>query len=130
MKIVTDRVVDASVVAAVVYDELDRDFAEKMMSGANLFAPPLLDYEMASVCLKKIRLEPPEKDILMAAFGRFFSLPISRVENNLNETIALAIDEKPSLYDASYLWLARSMNVELVTLDARLEKAAAKTLRD
>jgi predicted nucleic acid-binding protein len=29
-------------------------------------------------------------------------------------------------YDASYLWLARALGAELITLDDRLAKAAAK----
>jgi predicted nucleic acid-binding protein len=121
---VTDKVVDASAVAAIVYDELDRERAEEMLRDTSLFAPLLLDYEMASVCLKKIRLEPAERNGLIAAFDRFSSLPITRVANDLSETIALAIDKKLSLYDASYLWLARSLNVELITLDEKLKRAA------
>jgi predicted nucleic acid-binding protein len=40
------------------------------------------------------------------------------------ETLALAERYRLSVYDASYLWLARSMNVELVTLDDKLKRAA------
>src|SRR5690348_10393179 len=108
--------------AAIVFDELDRELVEELLQGTNLFAPLLLDYEMASVCLKKIRLVPADRNGLIAAFDRFSTLPITRVANDMEETIALAMDNKLSLYDASYLWLARSLDVELVTLDDKLKR--------
>lgn len=120
----TDKVVDASTIAAVTFDELDRARAEAMLMGAKLFAPLLLDYEMASVCLKKIRNTPSEHRELLAAFNGFLALPITRVQADMDETIELALRKKISLYDATYLWLARSMNVELATLDGKLARAA------
>jgi predicted nucleic acid-binding protein len=39
------------------------------------------------------------------------------------EAIALAERTKLSLYDASYLWLARALDAEPVTLDAELVRA-------
>lgn len=45
------------------------------------------------------------------------------------DAIQLAETTRLSLYDASYLWLARHLDVELVTLDEKLQKAAEKILR-
>ena len=39
--------------------------------------------------------------------------------------VALAVATDLTAYDASYLWLARTLNAELVTLDRRLEQAAS-----
>jgi predicted nucleic acid-binding protein len=41
------------------------------------------------------------------------------------EVVLLAEATKLSFYDASYLWLSRSLGVPLVTLDRRLEDAAS-----
>jgi predicted nucleic acid-binding protein len=41
---------------------------------------------------------------------------------DLGEAIVLAERTKLSLYDAGYLWLARALGAELVTLDDRLTR--------
>ena len=41
------------------------------------------------------------------------------------EVVALAEQTNLSAYNACYLWLARHLGVELVTLDEKLEKAAS-----
>jgi predicted nucleic acid-binding protein len=114
---VTDKVVDTSALAAIVFDELDRPKAEALLKNATLFAPALIDFEMASVCLKKIRQRPAERAALLSAFDGFRALTIHRVNCDLSETIALAQKRKLSLYDATYLWLAQNLNIELATLD-------------
>jgi predicted nucleic acid-binding protein len=48
-----DRVVDASVIAAMVFEEPRADEAEDLLRDATLFAPEILPYELASVALKK-----------------------------------------------------------------------------
>ncbi len=120
----TDKVVDASAIAAVMFFEPRRGEVEMLLSGADLYAPALIRYELANVCLKKIRQRPSERAAILAAFGTLDSFGIQEVPAALDQAIEVAEGARLSLYDASYLWLARSMNAELVTLDARLERAA------
>ena len=61
---------------------------------------------------------------ILAAFATLVGFGIREVQISLELAIEAAEETHLSLYDASYLWLARSMKVELITLDARLEKAA------
>lgn len=44
----------------------------------------------------------------------------------LGDAILLAESEKLTVYDASYLWLARRLGVELVTLDRELLAASRR----
>jgi predicted nucleic acid-binding protein len=39
--------------------------------------------------------------------------------------VEIALATRLTAYDASYLWLARELGAELVTLDGALERAAA-----
>jgi predicted nucleic acid-binding protein len=52
---------------------------------------------------------------------------ISQTEVNLAEVLILAEQTGLTSYDASYLWLARRLNAELVTLDKQLAKAVITT---
>ena len=60
----------------------------------------------------------------MAAFNTLDNFGIHDTDISLEEAVEVAESARLSLYDASYLWLARSMNVELVTLDDKLKSAA------
>ena len=93
------------------------------LRGGALWAPNLLAFEVASACLKKIRASPRERRALLEAFSLLAELSISLEAIDLEETIALAESTKLSLYDASYLWLARALGCELVTLDEKLAHA-------
>jgi len=42
------------------------------------------------------------------------------------EVIDLALTTRLTTYDASYLWLARQLDADLVTLDTRLGRAAVR----
>jgi predicted nucleic acid-binding protein len=48
---------------------------------------------------------------------------------NATDVAKLAMRTKLWAYDASYLWLALSLGLPLVTLDARLEAAAAAVMQ-
>ena len=119
----TDKVVVASAVVALLFDELTREEVVLPLRGASLHAPNLLEFEVASACLKKIRAAPGERQILLDAFSLLPELSITPETIDLGEAIALAERMKLSLYDASYLWLARALGAELVTLDGKLARA-------
>jgi len=123
---VTDKVVDASAIAAIVFNEPKRAIVEAKLAGAVLHAPAFIDVEMASVSLKKIRTGLYPQQTVLQMYRAYDLLTIRRSETILVEAVALAATMDLSLYDANYLWLARHLGVELVTLDGDLAKAAAK----
>jgi predicted nucleic acid-binding protein len=122
--VTADKVVDASAIAAIAFNEPTRATIESKLASAVCYAPEFIDVELASTCLKKIRLGVYSRDVLLSMYSAFGRVPINRVKVDLPAAIVLAEQKNLSLYDASYLWLAQSRGVELVTLDARLAKAA------
>jgi predicted nucleic acid-binding protein len=120
---VTDKVVDASAIVALLFDELTREEIVPRLREATLRAPSLIGFEVANACLKKIRVAPAERERLLEAFFLLDGLSISLETINLHAAIVLAERMKLSLYDASYLWLAHALGAELVTLDDRLARA-------
>jgi predicted nucleic acid-binding protein len=124
---VTVKVVDASAVVALLFNELTRDAVVPRLRNAALYSPELLGFEVANACLKKIRAYPGERETLLQAFSIFFELDIELAPVSLADVIALARETNLSVYDASYLWLADTLGAELVTLDEKLAKASTKT---
>lgn len=122
----TDKVVDASAIAAIVFQEVEEARMRERLRGLRLCAPTLLRFEVANVCLKKIRREPARRLEIIEQHGASLNLPVEEFSIDTRHVRAIAEDEKISAYDASYLWLARRLGVELVTLDRRLQKAAAR----
>ena len=118
-----DKVVDASAVVALLFNELTRDEVVPRLRGASLHAPSLLDVEVANACLKKMRATPGERHALLEAFSLLDALSITPRSVDLAEAVALAERTKLTVYDASYLWLAGALDVELVTLDDELARA-------
>jgi predicted nucleic acid-binding protein len=120
---VTDKVVDASAIVALLFDELTSDEIVPRLRHATLRAPNLIGFEVANASLKKIRAAPDERETLLEAFSFFDALSVTLEPVDLRAAIALAEQTKLSLYDASYLWLARALDAELVTLDEKLARA-------
>jgi predicted nucleic acid-binding protein len=122
------KVVDASALGALLFGEPDGAALAGRLRGASLIAPALLPFEVANVCLKKMRRHPDQRDVLTVAFGMLARMEIGIVEVDQGEALVLAEQFGLTAYDASYLWLARETNSELVTLDGQLEAAGARSL--
>jgi predicted nucleic acid-binding protein len=120
---VTAKVVDASAVVALLFNETPREEIVDRLRDAALYAPMLLGFEVANACVKKLRTAPSERQALLKAFSLFDSLAIGFELIDLAEVVTLAERVKLTVYDASYLWLARALDAELVTLDGRLARA-------
>ena len=117
-------VVDCSAVAALLFGEPGADAVARQLDGASLVAPPWLAIELANVCVKKLRVRPQDEALLLDAYDDLARLEIDLHPVALRAALSLAHATGLSFYDACYLWLARSLDAELVTLDRRLAAAA------
>ena len=119
------KVIDTSALAAVVFAEPDGRRIAARMENHDLLAPFLLPFELANVCLMKIRRHPAQKTLLLAGYEMVSRLPLTFMAVNMTEVLGLAQDKALTAYDASFLWLAKTLDVELMTLDKTLAKAFA-----
>jgi predicted nucleic acid-binding protein len=121
------KIVDASAIAAILFDEPGADAVGARLEGCTLFAPALLWFELASVCLKKLEEHPEREADVMAEYGALDALPLFEAGVRHDEIPLLARRLGISAYDASYLELASRTRIELVTLDHRLGRAARRS---
>jgi predicted nucleic acid-binding protein len=119
------KVVDASALAALLFGEPEAEAVAGRLAGARLFAPTLLGYELANVCLIKSRRHPEQRAALRSAFKLRDRLAVEEVAVDHYAALELAAATGLTAYDASYLWLARRLGADLVTLDKQLAKADA-----
>lgn len=117
-------VVDASALAAVVFGEPGAESVAARLEGREMLAPTLLTYEVASIGLKKLGRHPAKRTAIREGLGLFGRLDVRLVSVPIDEVVDLAQRQALSAYDAAYLWLARTLACELVTLDRRLDRAA------
>jgi predicted nucleic acid-binding protein len=119
-------VVDASAIAAIVWGEPDGEEIAAHIDGETLIAPFLLDFELINVAWKKVRRHPEKLEAGLVSLTAASRIPIRRVPTPMTDVLALAVRTGLSAYDASYLWLARSRDLELVTLDRTLARFVAE----
>jgi predicted nucleic acid-binding protein len=119
-------VVDCSVVAAVLFDEPNREVASQALAGKELFAPDLLADEFVSVAVKKSRRGLQE--LVRQALVDFTELELTRCRTDVHAQYRLALQYELSAYDAAYLWLAAELGAPLATFDERLGGAARELL--
>lgn len=120
----SDKVVDASTIAAVVFREPREAAVRARLNGRRLFAPFLLAYELANVCWVKMKRNPDARATILEQFIDSRRVPIELTDVDFPQMVELALRHDLTAYDASYLWLARQLGAELVTLDEKLERAA------
>lgn len=125
-RVLPPLVVDCSVLAAFLFDEPARDAAAARLSGMALHVPWLIDFEFASVALRKTREGLSEVVSVALADYEALSLARHRVPPSLQR--ALAAEHGLSTYDAAYLALAAELRAPLATFDRRLGEAAMRHL--
>jgi predicted nucleic acid-binding protein len=118
------KLVDASALAAILFAEPGADEVAARLDDAVLAAPHLLPFELASVCRKKAALHPEQAPAFYRILDRLRALDLRLLTVDTAAVAELATQAGISAYDAAYLWLARFLEVELVTLDAKLAAAA------
>jgi len=120
------RVVDASALGALVFGEPKAEEIAEALAEAQIAAPALLWYELANLCLGKIKAHPTQRDQILGAFELTRRLTIQIVEVDHPAIVELAEQTGLTTYDTSYPWLARHLDGELITLDKRMRKAMGR----
>ena len=120
------EVVDASALAALLFGEPDADLVAERLGDAELLSPSLVRYELASVCLKKVRRYPEQQAGLVAALELYPQLGVVEAEVPAAELAHLAERARVTAYDAAYLWVAEHIGAPLLTLDQELARAAPR----
>ncbi|HEV3456499.1 MAG TPA: type II toxin-antitoxin system VapC family toxin [Thermoanaerobaculia bacterium] len=120
------KVVDASAICAILFAEEEERRVADRIAGDSMVAPTLLSYEVANACWQKLRRHPERRTELLGVPARFSRLGIRHLEVNLAAVVLLAEATRLSAYDATYVWLARALGVELISLDRRVLQAAAE----
>ncbi len=118
------KVVDASALAALLFGEPEAGLVAAQLDGARLVAPSLLAFELANVCVMKCRRHPDQREALLAAFDLRDRLAVEAIAVDHAGALGLALHTGLTAYDAGYLWLARQLGAELVTLDKALGRVA------
>lgn len=119
-------VVDASAVAAVLFGEPEGDAVRRQLRGHVLHAPSLIDDELTHVAWKKLQRSPSSASAIFEALSAVPRLNVTCVQPDAVHVLATAAAARVSTYDASYLWLARTLGVRLVTLDKALARTSAR----
>lgn len=121
----TRIVVDASALAALVFQEPDGDAIRLRLDGAEVFAPELLRFELANTAWKKVRQQPADAAKILTALCMALDARFGLIWQDVDarDVVLLAHATGTTAYDASYLWLAASLGADLVTLDDRLARA-------
>ena len=118
-------IVDASALAAVIFEEPGFEQITRRLAGAVIFAPTLLKFELAGAAWKKAKRHPSDaaRFLQRLAIGLENRFGIVWKDVNVTDVALVALATGLSVYDASYLWLAGDLGADLVTLDKRLAGA-------
>jgi len=119
-------VVDASAASAIFFREPEAELLERKLLNRSWVAPTLIDYEIGSVYLKKIKYHPQLRQQLDECYQVYCDSAIERVDVPVSSVVAVAEKYGLTVYDASYFWLAATLNLELITLDKQLASAWSK----
>jgi len=103
------KVVDASALGALIFNEPDAGLVAQRLGSSKLVAPTLLKFEMASICLKKLSRYPEQREMISQAFRLWPAMGIEEIDVDSYEIVALAEYAKLTVYDAAYLWLAQKL---------------------
>jgi predicted nucleic acid-binding protein len=121
-------VIDASVLVAYLGGGAVAERAGDLFAaeGDELFAPHLVDAEVGHVLRRLVaagQLDPADAEGALVDLADF---PLRRSPHTWLLDSAWRLRSNVSFYDALYLALAQELELALVTLDARLARAATK----
>jgi len=119
-----ELVVDTSVLIAVLTGEPTRDHLIARTHGAELLAPGSVHWEIGNAFAALLRRRRVKLADVQAALTAYAQIPIRFVEVELAAALELADRFGLYAHDAYLMACARRQRAPLLTLDARLGRAA------
>ncbi|MBA3361723.1 MAG: type II toxin-antitoxin system VapC family toxin [Acidimicrobiia bacterium] len=117
-------VVDASVLmVALADDSKDGDRARNRLLGEVLFAPELIDLEVASALRRLVLAGELDGRRAESALLDLFDVPLSRGSHLPLLTRCWELRSNRTIYDSAYVALAEAIGCSLLTADPRLANA-------
>jgi len=117
-------VVDASVVASALGDDgSDGERARRRLAEERLFAPELIDLEVASAWRRAARAGRLGSKRARQALTDLAALPLDRAPHQPLMSRIWELRDNLTPYDAAYVALAEALQAPLVTADQRLARA-------
>jgi predicted nucleic acid-binding protein len=117
-------VVDASmVVTALADDGPEGDRARARLKGERLAAPHLIDIEVTSAWRRLVSLGELDDRRAQLAMSDLLALRLDRVPHGPLLRRCWELRENFTIYDGAYVALAEILEVTLLTLDSRINKA-------
>lgn len=119
-------IVDTSTVIAVIKGEAEKDRLIELTKGANIVAPPSVDWEIGnafSAMLKQSRITLKQAVEIVSVY---LEIEMDILEIDLIEALKLAGALKIYAYDAYILQCALEYNLPLIALDKNLCANAAQ----
>lgn len=116
------KVVDASVMGALVFREPRAREAASLLEGAELHAPELMAYELTHIAQKKSAASPGQVSVFQEALATALSMDIRWRDARHPSILRLALETGLTTYDACYLYLSRLLGAELATFDESLRR--------
>ena len=114
-----DKVIDASALAAVAFAEADDERVMAEIDGHRLHAPALLAFEVTNTAWKKAHRHRAQAEAFLEALDLLWHLDLNYRDVDHRAIVKLGLETNLTAYDASYVWLARSLQMPLVSLDRR-----------
>jgi predicted nucleic acid-binding protein len=122
-------VIDCSAVLDALIEPRDSALAERLSAARELHAPHLLDVEFLHVLRRFVRTEEISAERAEYVRQDFESLRIRRYGHRALTERIWALRENLSAYDATFVALAETLDLPIVTCDARLAAAPLHTAR-
>lgn len=101
-------------------NKVDKVFAKYAQGKVFFFAPYILPFEVINGLRSAAISKRIDKESAQILIDDFLSVKIELQKVNFKRTLAISFQNKCSIYDASYVYLAESLNIPFLTLDEKL----------
>ena len=114
------KVLDASVLGALVFSEPRAGEAAALLEGAELYAPKLMAYELTHIAQKRSAQFPAHINAIQEALEIALLMDIRWLDVSHMAVLRVALGTGLTTHDASYLYLSRLLGADLATFDDKL----------